>query len=181
MHIHIYTYEIILHTYQCIYVWDNDHAPTQIYPSYTHIFVVQLSSSHVTMSHIMTMLPKLPLRKCPLHSKFLGSLQSSHSVSWNCRSTQYFGHHKITWSNQGWGFLSWGTIVHPLNEINFRHANCNSLSNSNLTEMQFQAMVHCSVNEIFYWFKAFLRFRSQSPLNFGHNQIMPYTRYIYSQ
>ena len=128
---YIYTYEIILHTYQRIYVWDNDHAPTQIYPSYTHIFVVQLSSSHfiVTMSHIMTMIPKLPLRKCPLHSKFPGSLQSSHSASWNYRPTQYFGHHKITWSNQGWGFLSWGTIVHPFNEINFRHAHCNSLSN----------------------------------------------------
>src|SRR4051812_36872773 len=25
--------------------------------------------------------PKIPLRKCPLHSKFLGSLQSPHSVS----------------------------------------------------------------------------------------------------
>src|SRR3954469_6164678 len=80
---YIYTHEIILHTYQCIYVLDNDHAPTQIYPSYTHIFVVQLSSSHciVTMSYIMTMLPNLPLRKCPPHSKFPGSLQSSHSVS----------------------------------------------------------------------------------------------------
>ena len=26
--------------------------------------------------------------------------------------------------------------------------------------------------------KAFLRFLSQSPLNFGHNQIMPYAHYI---
>ena len=155
MHIHIYTYEIILHTYQCIYVWDNDHAPTQIYPSYTHIFVVQLSSSHciVTMSYIMTMLPKLPLRKCPLHSKFPGSLQSSHSVSWNCRPTQYFGHHKITWSNQGWGFLSWGTIVHPFNEITFVMPIAILFQIPNLTEMQFQAMAHRSVNEIFYWLK----------------------------
>jgi len=90
-HVHIYIHVIILHTCHNMHVWDNDHAPTQIYPSYTHIFVVQLSSSHciVTISYIMTMLPKLPLRKCPLHSKFL---QSSHSVSWNCRPTQYFGH-----------------------------------------------------------------------------------------
>jgi hypothetical protein len=123
-----------------------------------HILIYLWFSFHqvillFTMSHIMTKLPKLPLRKCPLHSKFPGSLQSSHSVSWNCRPTQYFGHHKITWSNQGWGFLSWGTIVHPFNEVTFVMPIAILFQIPNLTEMQFQAMVHRSVNEIFYWLK----------------------------
>ena len=46
------------------------------------------------MSNKTILLSKLPLRKCPLHSKFSGSLQSSHSVSWNCSPTQYFDHSK---------------------------------------------------------------------------------------
>lgn len=111
-HINAYMFEIMImlplkyihHIYICLW------------------FIFSLSYCFILMSYITIMLSNLSLRKCPPHSKFLGSPQSSHSVSWNCRSTQYFDNFKNTWSNQGWEFLSWGIIVHLLNEISFRNA-----------------------------------------------------------
>ena len=98
-YISTYIYEIVimlpLKYVRHIYLWVSFHQVTIL-----------------IMSNITILLSKLPLRKCPLHSKFSGSLQSSHLISWNCSPTQYFDHFKITWSNQVWEFLPWGTIVH---------------------------------------------------------------------
>ena len=153
IYIHIWDHSSHISMHICLWQWSCSHSNISIIYSYICGFSFHQVNIFILMSYITIMLPKLPLRKCPQHSKFLGSLQSSHLFSWNCRPTQYFVQHKITWSNQGWGFLSWGTIVHPLKEINFHDAQCNSISNPNLTETEFQAMVHCSVNEIFYWLK----------------------------
>ena len=48
----------------------------------------------------------------------------------------------------------------------------------NLNETRFQAIVLLQYKWNILLIKAFLRFRSQSPLNFGHNQIMPCIHYI---
>src|ERR1041385_6575201 len=96
MHIHIYTYEIILHTYQCIYVGDNDHAPTQIYPSYTHIFVVQLSSSHSIVHYVShnDKTSKAPTQKMP------SAFQVSGKSSKLPLSFMKLQAHSIFWSSQ---------------------------------------------------------------------------------
>jgi hypothetical protein len=130
------------------------------------------------MSDIIILLPKLPLRKCSLHSKFSGSLQSSHSVSWNCSPSQYFDYFKITWSNQGWEFLPWGTMVHLI-ETFFRYANCYFSSNS--TTWMWCNFKLWSLHSVREWNThidlALLRFRSQSLLNLAITsfmcQIMP--------
>ena len=92
---YIYTYEIILHTYQCIYVWDNDHASTQIYPSYTYIcastFIKILFHSYVLHNNVAL---KAPTQKMP----------SAFQVSWKSSklplSFVKLQAHSIFWSSQ---------------------------------------------------------------------------------
>ena len=130
------------------------------------------------MSDIIIFLPKLPLRKCSLHSKFSGSLQSSHSVSWNCSPSQYLITSKSLDKIKVESFCL-EVLWSILSKHSFVYANCYFSSNSSTWMWcNFKLWSLHSVRE---WNThidlALLRFRSQSLLNLAITsfmcQIMP--------